>query len=678
MDHEAERLGEKIESQNDPKDENVASHPAPGASVRFVADSIVGGRYKILSELGRGGMGIVYKVEQVFLHEIYAFKLLQEQHLTGKLLIRFQNEAQATIRLNHRNLVSCKDFGLLEDNCPFLVMECVEGTTLEAMLTKHRALPIKEAIAIFLQVCDGLGYAHDHGIIHRDLKPSNIMLPDQQFDTKHDVVKILDFGIAKIVCDEDRQALTRTGEIFGSPLYMSPEQCLGRNIDHRSDIYAVGCVFFETLTGLSPFAGETALATMMQHQSNTIPTLKQTSLGEDFPQALEQVIARLLAKDPAHRYQTMMALKNDLQRIMDDKEIQWNVPVITTTATTKPQFINAKKIAAAACLVLALALAGFAILNKQSVRTALPAKTPPVVTSFDKYVEVAEPTSYYATVPLKQAKGGPWTLIFPSEGIGSISLPAGIGTSADGHKAQGRVQFSIAHSLVLTPSWGACEKLRNFRRFRSDEIWGLDLSNMLEIDDDVLVAFDHLTGLRFLYLTATDISDRGLEHVKDLPKLLELRVNDSKVTGAGVTKMKCIKHLRTLWVDQLNKVPEVLRALDGSTALMYLSASRTDLTDADMSYIARMPNLTVLRVPHNHITDAGLAKLAALKGLQALEISRNPITTASIPLFKQFKHLQGLYITTYNWSPSQKAELKKILPAKCEIKDQYSSNSEFF
>lgn len=661
MEHEPQSVKQEPEQQNGGGSEN--SDAGPSSNTEFVVGSMVGGRYKILGEIGRGGMGIVFKVEQVFLQEVCAFKLLQERHLRGKPMIRFQTEAQATNRLNHRNLISCKDFGLLEDNRPFLVMEYIQGITLEQKLKNQGALPIKEAIGIFLQVCDGLAYAHDHGIVHRDLKPSNIMLPDQPFDTKCDVVKILDFGIAKIVCDGDRQAVTATGEIFGSPYYMSPEQCMGKNIDLRTDIYALGCVLFEALTGLPPYSAETALATMMQHQSNTVPSLKQASLGGEFPQSLEQVVARLLAKDPAHRHQSMMAIKHDLQRILEDKDIHW-----AAETTAKKQNPSAKKAFALAAIIVVCFLVGMTLMRPAPISTSVSVKSPaPKARPLSGNDVAMAPTdekfrpssTYYAAVPLKDAKSGPWILDFPSESLGEVSLPPFAGKGSDGHNAKGTVRFSVPHAMMFTPSWPACEKPEYFRRFRADEIYSLDLSNMIDINDDLLFSFDHLTGLKGIFLVSTEISDQGLLHLKELPNLTDIRTSDSNITGVGLAKMKCIKRVEELWVDQTDNVLAVFKAIEGSTAIRYLSAKHDKLTNADMNYIRHMPNLQTLRLADNHITDAGLAKLALLKKLQVLDISECNITPASIPVLESFVHLTNLRITTHDWPAAKREELKK-------------------
>ncbi|HNB21520.1 MAG TPA: serine/threonine-protein kinase, partial [Candidatus Melainabacteria bacterium] len=275
---------------------------------------IINERYKIIEELGRGGMGVVYRVQQIALGREMALKTLDGTDIADETWLRFQQEAKATSMLDHPNLISVHDYGIIDGKHPFFVMDLVEGSTLSQIIKKEGPLTVEKAIPIFIQVCFGLAYAHELGIVHRDLKPSNIMVLKTDAANSGVGVKIVDFGIAKLKTPEgtEAQGLTKTGEVFGSPLYMSPEQCLGNRIDHRSDIYAIGCVLFEALTGLPPFMGSTALSTMMMHQAEKPPSLKEATLGKEFPAELQEIVYRLLEKEPNARYQSLGALAHDL------------------------------------------------------------------------------------------------------------------------------------------------------------------------------------------------------------------------------------------------------------------------------------------------------------------------------------------------------------------------------
>lgn len=298
-------------------EKTFVSESPSSAVLGFETGQIVAGKYKIVALLGRGGIGSVYKVEQVFLGQSFALKTLNSQKASDQLIRRFQNEARAASSLSHANLVKVIDFGLLEGQQPYLVMDLVEGMTLSEYLQKRGPLSLEKAVGCFTQVCLGLSYAHDQGVIHRDIKPSNVMISSHLPFGADGFVKVVDFGIAKIAYAEggEAQSLTTTGEVFGSPLYMSPEQCSGLAVDHRTDIYSLGCVLFESLTGTTPFVGQNALSTMMLHQQERVPTLKEASLGKDFPLELEQVVGKLLEKAPADRYQNLGIVANDLAQL---------------------------------------------------------------------------------------------------------------------------------------------------------------------------------------------------------------------------------------------------------------------------------------------------------------------------------------------------------------------------
>jgi serine/threonine protein kinase len=273
--------------------------------------AIIDNRYEVLSLLGKGGCGCVYKVQQVVMKRPLALKTLN-QASSEYTAMRLQKEAQALSRLEHPNIVQAIDFGMIHD-LPFFVMEFVDGLTLSQYLQQRSRLSVDEVVELFLPIALALSYAQGKGIVHRDLKPSNIILAHDPARLGKFIPKLVDFGIAKIQYgDETAAQLTRTGEIFGTPLYMSPEQCAGSGADHRSDIYSLGCVMFEALTGTPPYAGSNPLEILMRHVNAEIPTLKEASLGADFPPGVEQIVQNMLAKSPDDRYQSCAKLVEDL------------------------------------------------------------------------------------------------------------------------------------------------------------------------------------------------------------------------------------------------------------------------------------------------------------------------------------------------------------------------------
>jgi serine/threonine protein kinase len=273
--------------------------------------SILGGKYEIGAFLGAGGMSTVYKAKHVLTGKIVAIKLMHGKLLNDATsLRRFQQEAKAASRLNHANAITVHDMGIAGEQ-PYLVMDYLDGEPLSATIRAAGKLEPKRAVHIFIQACDALSAAHKMGIIHRDLKPSNIMLVVH--DGLPDYVKLVDFGIAKITAQEgDAQKLTTTGEVFGSPLYMSPEQASGRSLDVRSDIYSMGCLMYEALMGHAPLEGDNVIMTLFKQLSEMPPPLSGLDADIRLTNWLNQILMKCLEKDPAKRYQTVDELRADL------------------------------------------------------------------------------------------------------------------------------------------------------------------------------------------------------------------------------------------------------------------------------------------------------------------------------------------------------------------------------
>ena len=257
-------------------------------------------RYRIEERIGVGGMGTVYRAKHVRFGQDVAIKVLHERHTQDpKLAHRFEQEALTYGKVSHPNLVGLHDFGQTQDGTFYMALEYCPGTPLSNLLRTQRNLSVKLACDVVLQVAQALGAAHDRGIVHRDLKPENVILTQIRPGKYH--VHLLDFGIAKLE-DDDGPRLTQAGMVFGTPEYMSPEQARGRSVDNRSDIYALGTLFYELLVGRPPFHGADKLR-VMQQQANELPEPPSRLIDEELPQALEAVIMECLEKEPTERIQ---------------------------------------------------------------------------------------------------------------------------------------------------------------------------------------------------------------------------------------------------------------------------------------------------------------------------------------------------------------------------------------
>ena len=265
----------------------------------------VGGRFVVVKKIGAGGMGAVYRAKQEGMDRDVAVKvLLGDMSENDTVLRRFTLEALAVSRLRHPNTIQIFDYGQTPQGHPYIAMELLEGQTLHDLLKKERPLPIRRALRILAQVAQSLAEAHGKEIVHRDLKPENIFLVT--VGDNPDFVKVLDFGVAKLRDHKSEQGtLTQAGSIFGTPRYMSPEQCSAQPVDHRSDIYALGVILYEMVVGQAPFASDQALALLLAHVNET-PVRPGIAAFERqvVPEEVDNLIMKLLEKAPADRVQS--------------------------------------------------------------------------------------------------------------------------------------------------------------------------------------------------------------------------------------------------------------------------------------------------------------------------------------------------------------------------------------
>jgi len=272
-------------------------------------------QFEILECLGEGGVGLVYKAKDLFSKRIVAIKVLRPG-ASPETIRRFQRESQAAAALQNPNAAQVYQFSIIDDT-PFLVMEYVDGLTLRAKLDKDKVLSQSETLSVTKCICSALANAHSAGVIHRDLKPSNIVVIES--DDGPIKAKVLDFGIAKIIEDENAVRLTQTGEVFGTPLYMSPEQLRGEKVDARCDIYSLGAVIYECLAGVPPHMADTAFAIM--HKRLGEPPKSFASLGKTVSSEIERITFKCLEIEPDKRYGSVVELFSDIERFQRANDI---------------------------------------------------------------------------------------------------------------------------------------------------------------------------------------------------------------------------------------------------------------------------------------------------------------------------------------------------------------------
>jgi serine/threonine-protein kinase len=322
--------------------------PQDGTPLRLITElpegTVIRGKYRILSKLGEGGMGVVYKARHVRFDEVWALKLVSTSLLEDPTFLqRFNAEAVLMRKLDHPNALRVHDIDETEDGRPFIVMEYVEGRDLASLLADGPMDPVRAA-RIVMQACEALGAAHRLGIIHRDIKPTNIMVSRGADGGDH--AKVFDFGIAKVKEGSPLggASLTQTGMIVGTPAYMSPEQAQGlrgEKLDGRTDLYSLGIVLYEMLTGSVPFTGETPMQLLLAHVQNAPPDPR--TIRAELPAALAEIVLRALEKDPAKRFANAAEMRDALAAAVADLEalrnaqtrVQTPVPAFSPAATAR-------------------------------------------------------------------------------------------------------------------------------------------------------------------------------------------------------------------------------------------------------------------------------------------------------------------------------------------------------
>ncbi|WP_232287337.1 serine/threonine-protein kinase [Anaeromyxobacter dehalogenans] len=266
----------------------------------------------MLSQLGEGGMGAVYLCEHSVLGRRFAVKVLRAERATdAELRERFRNEALAASRIGQENVVDVLDFGEEADGTLYYVMEALEGRSLGAVLREEGALPVGRALGLLDHVCRALAAAHARGVVHRDVKPENVFVVRGPDGVER--AKVLDFGISHVEQPGRADRITRAGAIVGTPEYMAPEQAVGGPVDHRSDVYALGVLAYEMLTGALPIVGESAIATLVAHQTQAPEPPSRRRAG--IPPEVDALVLRALAKQPEGRFPSMLDFAAEVTRI---------------------------------------------------------------------------------------------------------------------------------------------------------------------------------------------------------------------------------------------------------------------------------------------------------------------------------------------------------------------------
>ena len=560
--------------------------------------------FRVERLLGTGGMSVVYECTDLGVNRRVAVKVMQQRFAAEeKWLMRFRQEAVAVGRLSHPNIVRVHHFDSQSDE-PFIVMDYVDGSSLSDILSFNGPLSIERAIRMIASVMDALAHAHANGVVHRDLKPSNIMVVDPH--TAHESIRILDFGIAKIE-EEMNYKLTQTGEIFGSPLYMSPEQCMGKQASDRSDQYSIGCLLFECLTGHPPFLGDSSMSIMLQHMNDAPAALREASLGKDFPDALESVVQQLLEKEPEKRYASMAEAKQALEKAASACSMGKSFQ-----KTIFPSDNNQKRRIAA---WVGTVLGGIAL--------------------------TAGVTYYFFSMLAPGDQLGPQVkqeLIIPSidEDYGDRAIKEYL--AVDDHNLA-RSFDSGAHGFKVMTDKGlaAISKMPNLS--------SLTLTNCGNITAEGLKNLWNVPKLAHLDMKGTSIGDNSLDVIVQIKPLLDLTLNRTDVHQRGL-EMLAKTRLHALSVCTINLDEDGCKAISAIKSLQGIKTSNNHRIGEGVAYLAKLPRLDYLDLENTNLDDDQIQSLSGAMRLRTLILGRTHITDTGMRSLSHLKNLERLFLNS--------------------------------
>lgn len=557
---------------------------SPQTQGAFQPGAIVFDRFEILDFISKGAKGRVYKAQDTLLQNVVALKVLFDNRKSDKDYVRFQTEARLASKMKHPNIATVFDFGL-SDGTPFLSMEYVEGESLQTILDNNNTIALPDFYEIFIQVCAALVHAHRHGIVHRDITPANIVLaenPQGGF-----IVKLLDFGLAKEleVMQEEGGKLTPTGNILGSPFYMSPEQCRGMPVTAKSDNYSLGCVMWHCLVGKPPFEGETAMETLWHH-ANTDPG-SILEFGENqIPDRLCDLIGSLMSKTPEERASlgdTAIVVLESLA-CQEEEATTPSAPDVDTTSGGAPapgettKSLKGWVVAGATAAVAAAAIA--AVITSESQKAFEPLSDSIQGGTFIEYVD-NQFDSHYRKMR-RAARVGKSS---------SVSL---------------RYNFTDHHvkELGVLPH----------------NVYKLDLSDS-PVTDRVILYLRQIPGLIDLTLNRSRVST--LAHLAEhAPNLMTLHCKKTRIDDNAIKQIAMLKHLKTLGIDECFNITEKgIAELAAVPNLTDLNISSTKISAKVVPAIKKLSNLRHLKMQNTDINLAAVRQIMSMPTLQSIDVS---------------------------------------------------------
>jgi hypothetical protein len=621
-------------------------------------------QFDVLEKIGEGGMGQVFRLREKVTGREFALKVMNQSASNDMRSVqRFDQEAHAVRKLIHANLVSVIDAAAPLNSSPYILMELIDGEDLACVISKRLALPPREALQYGVQICSALEHAHSKGVIHRDLKPSNVII------TPSAKAKVVDFGISKLI-DSRNMGFTATGasELIGSPFYMSPEQCSGKSMDARSDIYSFGCMLYELLSGDPPFSHSNLVQTLVAHLNEEPPMLTVANPDELRIPSLSAVIRKCLQKEPKNRYQTATDLSADLQRVLQGRGIK---------AARKFSFSGTLPKVGASFLIVALA----GLLVWWTYGFLAPPKV---------YIPAAVLATEHANRLEDMERVDLDAKLMNSESQSASQIVSNVENAKD--LTQELTFFENGKTYKRSFTYNGEDIADRFEAFlhQHPKMTSLKLENFV-MTDDGYEAIRSVPKLNMLVLINCSFAgDHAIRAISTLSKLTDLQVNLCKSIAAGSlqyweslpiqnlifanTHMKQSDALSITKLRSLKRLDLTGSPIDGAALKTIVQGlpeldtlnlnSMMNLAPKDFGVVKSLKHLHYFSVRNDRQFGEQLPEITTIASLKRLDVSYSGVRDSDLPSLVKLPDLQGFIFAGTAISDAGLLQLAKVAPLK--------------
>lgn len=583
------------ESENEGTTKSLQEQIDEIEGIELSPDTFPTNRFKPIREIGRGASGSVYLCIDRLLGNEVAVKTLH--YLAADQLLGFQQEARAISKLTHPKIVRILDFGATDGGTPYMVLEYINGVDLETFVGQSGPLSLSQILEIMLSICDALAYSHLKEIYHRDLKPSNILIEDYGQSLN---AKLVDFGVARVKFETQEPTICQGTTVIGTPAYMSPDQMRGISYDQRSEIYSVGCILFELLTGQQPYSAETVLELVALHATAPIPSLSDVR-DDDYPPALDRILAQCLAKAPEDRYQNIHALKTDLAKVLEGE--QHGGRSASYGSTEQEETVGARidhrklselidppskknKIAvmlASSLVGLIAVVSAYFVFNPNQNRNDIYAPPSADAVAPQRKVGELNNTLLETKFNLNNFNGNDW--LFNMGEINDSSMDE---------------ILKSPHNDRLWIDQGSLSP-QALLRLKPVHVVSIALINM-PVSDAHLKALAQLKTIKLMRLFENPkLDNESLRYIQPMDNLTELMIRNDRVTDRGVKYLAGMNNLEILSLDRC-----------------------TDISDKSMDVIENLAGLNRLSLAATKVTKQGILRIAKMKKLHTVSVAKLP------------------------------------------------------